>query len=975
MQIRSQDIPPLTEPLKQSASRQSNGKFYVVGIGASAGGLEALEKLFVNMPPDTGLAFVVIQHLSPDYKSLMVELLSKYTRMQVLRAEDGTPVCPDTVYLIPPKKNMTIRNGKLHLREKNKKVFINLPIDIFLKSLAKDQAELAVGIILSGTGSDGMRGVRSIKEKGGMVMVQEESSAKFNGMPRSAISTGVADYILSPEEMPPELLHFTSHRPDEAKPEPPPLSNTQDTIGRIIHLLRNQTGVDFTYYKPSTFHRRLERRLHVNQIDKPEEYLRFLMKSPREITALYKEILIGVTNFFRDARAFELVKHNAIPQIFDHHEPHEPIRVWVAGCSTGEEAYSLAMLFHEYVEDFGRSNEIKIFATDIDKDALDVASAGWFPESIAADVSPDRLQRFFTSSGDNYQINRQIREMVVFATHNLIKDPPFTRIDLISCRNLLIYLLPVLQKRILSLFSFALHQTGFLLLGNSETVGAQADHYRALDSKYKLYRLRSGTRPPPAHTLNLPDKAVTRPQLPIVAEKRNHAATHRDLLERICRALVSSHNLCCVVINAEYNLLYVFGEVRDYIRFTVGEATLDIRKLLPRELGLALTTALHRTQKDRQPFSYKDIFLGGDKASPTVELRVQMVDPVRGREPVFIVFIEKSAPPAAPDAHGRPFNLEEQTRQRLLDLERELQHTRENLQATIEELETSNEELQATNEELLSSNEQLQSTNEELQSVNEELYTVNTEYQNKIQELTDLNNDVNNLLRCTDIGTVFLDRDLKIRRFTPAVHPHFNIMAQDLGRPLAHLSHNLNYPDVVADTRFVLDSKQPVEKETVNPDGDHLLIRIFPYLNEDDHAEGVVVTVVDVSSMKQFEANLAMMAQEKDLILDSVSDLILYFNRDFEVVWANSVTFAALKRKPEQLVGSKWHMVWATGEQSLAQSGARKAFESGEVQTRSLTAADGRQWRLKDVPIKDDNGRVRAIVEFAHNSTPAGDRH
>ena len=937
---------------------------HIVGIGASAGGLEALEKFFTHMPPESGMAFVVIQHLSPDYKSLMVELLSKHTKMHVLRAEDGMLVETNHVYLIPPKKNMTIFHSHLSLTEKDELSPVNLPIDIFLRSLADDQGEAAVAIILSGTGSDGMRGVRAVKEAGGMVMVQDETSAKFNGMPRSVISTGVADYILPPHEMPAELTGFTQRRADStADSGQSLLLEEEEPLDSILSFLKHQTGVDFSTYKPSTVNRRIERRLHVNQVQTLNEYLQYLLKSPREVNLLYKEMLIGVTNFFRDREAYALLKDKIIPAVLEDHSDKEPVRVWCAGCSTGEESYSLAMLFMEYLQAHSRHTEIKIFATDIDRGALEQAANGTYPESIAADVSPERLNRFFTKSGDSYRIARSIREMVVFAPHNVCKDPPFTRVDLISCRNLLIYLQNSLQKKILSLFSFSLRPQGYLFLGASESIGDQTDLFKNVDTKWKIYRARSERQANLGGTLLLPQPSAgmtSPPQSP--PERSQRPMQGNELLEQICSSLISTLSTICIVVNEHFHLLYVFGDAQEYLSFPSGQASLEIVKLLPRDLSMPLAAALHRGKQEGKEVVYKDVSLHTDSGQKSVTLRVIPGMPIRGLRTFFLVFIEPSQTGEASTIQAEVYDPEEQSEQRINDLEQDLRYTRENLQATIEELETSNEELQATNEELLSSNEELQSTNQELQSVNEELYTVNTEYQNKIEELTNLNNDMTNLLRCTDIGTVFLDLDLCIRRYTPAATHYINLMEQDVGRPLEHLSMNLTYQDLANHARFVIDTREIVVQEVKHRDTSSTLVRIFPYLNEQDTVEGAVVTFIDLSDIRAAKNNLARLEKEKDLILESVSDVILYINKDLGVVWANSASGEVFGIDPEDLVGMEAVRLWQRLDPNLDTKWIKEAVHSGHKRQHELSTTDGTHWLVRSVPVKNDRGKARSVA-------------
>ena len=950
---------------------------HIVGIGASAGGLEALERFFAHMPSDSGMAFVVVQHLSPDHKSLMVELLSKHTPMKVLRAEDGLPVEANCVYLIPPKKIMTIADGRLRLTEKDDGSVIHLPIDIFLRSLAADQGDAAVAIILSGTGSDGMRGVRAIKEAGGMVMVQDETTAKFNGMPRAAISTGVADYILPPQDMPAELIKFTSRKPGLPAESAPSTMAAQEPLADIIHLLKTQTGVDFQFYKPSTVIRRIERRMHVNQVESLPDYFQYLKKSPREVNLLYKEMLIGVTNFFRDPEAFHILKETVIPEILAQRGIRDPIRVWCAGCSTGEEAYSLAMLFLEHWAATGRQWDIKIFATDIDRESLEYAANGVYPESIAADVSPERLSRFFTKSSGNYRVTRQMREMVIFAPHNVCKDPPFTRIDLISCRNLLIYLQPSMQRKVLGYFAFSLRPQGFLFLGASETVGEQADYFKTYDQKWKIYRARSEHRPTLGETLSVPDPMERQLTAKSWPERLGRSNDRGELIERICMSVIQRFGTSCFVVDDTFQLLYLLGEASRYLSFTPGQVNLDILELMPRELSLPLSAALHRAKKEGREVVYKDVVVKSLPDRPhLVHLRVVPELARRTQRSFYLVFVEEEA-----EAHLETIDVtlidpQEQAEQRICDLEQDLQYTRENLQATIEELETANEELQATNEELLSSNEELQSTNQELQSVNEELYTVNAEYQNKILELTQLNNDLNNLLRCTDIGTLFLDRELKIRRFTPAATRFIHLMDHDIGRPLQHIAHSLDYPQMIDDVSFVIETGDPLVREVLHRQDIPVLVKIFAYLDERDQRQGAVLTFVDVSKVKAVENNLAKLEKEKDLILESVSDVILYLGKDLKVLWANQACRDVFGRTPSRLVGMAHEAVWNIKGIPMPSEPIREAFHSGEPKSLETTLGDGSRWLFRWVPVKNPDGRVRAVVELAtrmHEGRAHGD--
>jgi two-component system CheB/CheR fusion protein len=830
-------------------------------VGASAGGLEAIEAFFSHMPFDSGLGFVVIQHLSPDYKSLMVELLSKKTPMPVHRAEDGMWVLPDHVYLIPPKKNLTIFHGKLLLSEQDHSKGINLPIDVFLRSLAEDQGEKAVAIILSGTGSDGTRGVRAIKEYGGMVMVQNEESAKFDGMPRAALSTGLADFVLPPDQMPAQLLSFAQHPYVVKVDRSETLLSDEQGLTRVFAILREKCKVDFTFYKPSTVTRRIERRMTINQIDEIQGYVGFLGNNPAEVTALYRELLIGVTSFFRDPAAFERLAQHGLPEIIQNLGNRE-IRLWVAGCSTGEEAYSLAILVRECMEDLNISRDVKIFATDIDRDAIHHAASGAYPESIAADISPRLLAKYFYKKEDNFQIARHIREMVVFAQHNLIRDPPFTNIALISCRNLLIYLQPILQRKVLEFFNFSLTAGGILMLGTSETTGEMGDYFEALDPKWKLYRSKGRLKPPAdaTHLLSVTETRARDTRGLFVNPRRIQRFSDEErVLERFLDAVAQDYITLAVIVNPQMEILHVFGDASDYFKLPSGKVVNDISKMAARELAIPLTTGIQKAFRQGQELRFSNIRLPQDDGGRLVDLRIRPLPGKRGQEPLAAVFISevKKTEFAEPDQAIQTYDLSREAEERLRELEQDLQFTRENLQATIEELETANEELQATNEELLASNEELQSTNEELQSTNEELFTVNTEYQNKIIELTELNNDVDNLLSATQIGQLLLDENLEVRRFSPKITQIFKLLDSDVGRPITHISHYLVECDPINVVREVQGNGQPLEKEVCTLQGAWHLMRVVPYTVGPKAFSGTVISFVDITVNKDAQRALA----------------------------------------------------------------------------------------------------------------------
>jgi two-component system CheB/CheR fusion protein len=842
---------------KKRPQKSSERPSHIVGIGASAGGLEAIETFFKSMPPNSDLAFVVIQHLSPDYKSLMVELLTKKTQMPVHRAEDGMEVLAGNIYLIPPRKNLTIFHGKLLLNDKVNNQGINLPIDIFLRSLAEDQGEQAIAIILSGTGSDGTRGVRAIKEMGGMVMVQSEESAKFDGMPKAAAATGVADFILPPEAMPDQLLAYVAHPYVSGGKHADLLLRETDGLTKLFAILREATKVDFTYYKPSTITRRIERRMSVNQVGDFEEYVSYLQNYPAEVITLYRDLLIGVTSFFRDPEAMSELEERWLPDLFSRITTRE-IRFWVAGCSTGEEAYTMAIIAKEVMEKLGISRDLKIFATDIDRDALAVASTGIYPEGIIADLTPRIAGKYFYHKEEKLQVVRHLREMVVFAQHNLIKDPPFTNIDLISCRNLLIYLQPVLQRKVFEMFNFSLNPQGVLFLGTSESTGEMNDFFEPLHQKHKIFRSRGTTRTLPQRLELRPRDYPTTETLFIRSKDQRQSELESSRLIRQFLDLTAMRYLpLSLIVNERMEVVHIIGNAEGYLSFPSGPADFDINKLAPRELAIPLSTGIQKVLRTREEISFTNVRLRLRNTEQIIRISIAPLHAAKGQEPLVAVFLEEVNTSPSIDAETvTSCDLDQEARQRIRDLEHELQFARENLQATIEELETSNEELQATNEELLASNEELQSTNEELQSTNEELYTVNAEHQNKIIELTELNNDVDNLLTSCRIGMLLLDENLEIRKFSPEISNIFNIMGKDIGRPIHHLSHRLLDFDPFDAMGDVLRTNTPVEHEVRSQQDRWYLLRILPYAIGPQVYSGVVLTLVDITESRSTKNRL-----------------------------------------------------------------------------------------------------------------------
>ena len=869
--------PHASHQTKENNSQVKKPDYYV-GIGASAGGLESLCNFFKNMHSPNNLSFIVIQHLSPDYKSLMQELLSKHASMPVYRSEDGMDAQANSIYLIPPSKNMKIFHGKILLMNQDRSAYgINLPIDIFFRSLAEDQGQHAIGIVLSGTGSDGTRGIRSIKEVGGMVMVQSEESAKFDGMPRSAISTGCADYILTPEEMSAQLISFVKHPYAAREKKSDSILTNETGLTRLFSMIREKHKIDFTDYKPNTVLRRVERRMTVRQIKTLDEYIDYCNRYSNEITCLYKDMLIGVTRFFRDYEAFNLLKEKYIPELLKK-KKNQMIRVWDVGCSSGEEAYSLAMLFQDCIEKTDHSFDIKIFATDADKDAVLQSSQGIFSSSIVMDLMPEYLAKYFIKKDDNYHIVRHIREMIVFAQHNVVKDPPFTNIDLVSCRNLLIYLQPVLQKKALEYFNFSLKEKGILFLGHSESIGEMSDYFDSLEPKWKIYQSKGKRK----HTDIDQDRRIPLQidqNLILKRQSQNSPSRFNEeelLLKRLITVLSDDYTPFSVIVNDNNQIVYLLKDDEGFIRHTLGGFSPNITKIADKRLSIPLSTGLQKAFESKKEVVYTNIHLKQDDTNKLLKMRIRLLPEKKGQNTLALISLQEIFQNEMISVSNKSINydLSEGAQQRIRDLEQELQFFKENLQATVEELETSNEELQATNEELLASNEELQSTNEELQSVNEELYTVNAEHQQKIMELTTVNSDLDNILNNVKIGIIILDEHLEIRRFTKEVNHIYKILDSDIGRSITHLSHNLmnfNLRDIV---KSVMITNQMEEHEVHSENGKSYLMQVLPYCLTLDHYSGVIISFKEITNLYNIQKELSKARKQAELSNDSKSNFV-----------------------------------------------------------------------------------------------------
>jgi two-component system, chemotaxis family, CheB/CheR fusion protein len=854
----------------------------IVGIGASAGGLEALERFFDAMPVDSGLAFAIVQHLSPDFRSMMDELLARHSRMTIRHAADGTEVEANTVYLNPPRKNLIIENGRLNLRAPNPRELPNHPIDAFFHSLASDRGNQAIGVILSGTGSDGTKGAKSILQGGGVVLVQEPGSAKFENMPRSAIERGVSSAIALPEEIPAlvaRVLRGESLDPAIAEAAAGPMEPETE----ILRLLEKRYGANFGYYKRTTVERRFNRRSTLNGLQDLSNYVALLRRDPVELERLYADLLIGVTAFFRDRPAFDALRDTIVPQLAAQMSESRQLRVWVPGCASGEEAYSIAILFSEYARTQELPLNIKIFATDLHYGSLEKAGAGIYDDKSLSELSPEVRDRYFDEVGRNYQAKSSLRRLIVCSPQNLIKDPPFTRLDLISCRNLLIYFDDIAQKKVLALFHFALIQDGVLFLGPSETVSDLVDEFEVLDARWRLFRkirnvqFAGSTRmlPPVAQINELGNPLVrTVPRAFNTSPRGSAARTDRRYLLQAYDAVLARFAPPSLLVSRNGELVHVFGDAHKFLRLRMGLFSPRLVDVVIDPLKLAVSACVDSMRVTHAAPVVREVSFRDATNNPiAVQVQATLLAEAGGDADYILVTLTERArelaPPSPSSPTGRRVPLIEQVehfeeraalQERLEELERNLHFTEESLQTTIEELETSNEELQSTNEELMSANEELQSTNEELHAVNEELYSVSAEHRRKIDELTALTNDMDHLLRCTDVGTIFLDQELRVRRFTPAVARAFNLLERDIGRPIGHITARFAYPGLAQDVASVARNNEIIE-HTVSVDDYTLLLRIFPF-QVGDRTRGIVISLIDVSRLKQAERALELRNQE-----------------------------------------------------------------------------------------------------------------
>ncbi|MBW9269836.1 MAG: PAS domain-containing protein [Candidatus Thiodiazotropha sp. (ex. Lucinisca nassula)] len=911
------DIDSKSEP----AAKKFSG--FVVGIGASAGGLEALERFFTHCPSDTGAAFVVVQHLSPDHKSMMIDLLGRYTSMKVVMVKHDMQLEANKVFLIPAGKLMRLEKDRLKLEPKEAHV-LTLPIDIFFTSLSEAFSSRAIGVVLSGTGSDGSRGAIAINAAGGFLMAQEANSAKFDGMPASIIGTGLVDAIMRAEDLPKRLLsHITNMPPGPLLPEPAEEEvsiSDDDAYEGIMQVLLLTVGIDFHDYKLATILRRIERRMQVRHLNKIDRYYNLLKEERQEVFTLKRELLIPVTNFFRDPETFKVLENNIIDRIVDKTSTGSSIRVWISGVSTGEEAYSVAMLFLEAFERFRRWPNLKIFATDVSQESIDTAAAGVYSEATGTEITTERLERFFSQVGNSYNVKPELRQTIVFAKHNLLSDPPFTQMDLVSCRNTLIYFTHEGQNKALQRLQFAIKPEGYMLLGSSESIASADIGLLAIDTKHKLYQKSANPPPMRFDALGEPFKRYVARSNKKDTVSRTGNISDSGIIDTAVKGLVKEYVPPTMLVNSQNEVVHLFGDLTPYMQAKEGVASLELNRLLPEQVVPVASALIFKAAKDKEKIASDAIRITTVGKEKTVRILVTPL--VRdGLETLLLLsFIDKPQSDRT-EGKAKSIDIDAETVERIEVLESELAATRESLQATIEELETSNEELQATNEELMASNEELQSSNEELQSVNEELNTVNAEYQEKVQILNRVNADLDSMTKAVGVPTVFVDQHLNLTRYSPDAVGIFKIRETDVGRPLDEITNILIYSGLMEDFKRTMATGRLIQKEVITSNRSTYMVRLLPYHISND-GQGAVATFIDVTAYRDRE--------RLQSIIDALPEHIAVLSHDGTIMLVNKAWIRFAKANGDSDLQATGvgvnYLETCYGPDSPAGSDARKVY-------------------------------------------------
>ena len=963
--------------IAENVVKKRVGQSRIIAVGASAGGLEALKAFFSNLPEKDKNAYVVIQHLSPDYKSMMGELLEKSTSLPIVKIRDKMKVKPGHVYLIPPANNLILEGDKLMLQDKPKNQTLNLPIDMFFESMAKERKDAAIGIILSGTGSDGTRGVRAIKENDGLVLVQEPKQAKFDGMPRSAINTGLVDNILPVEEMGMELQEFIS-APSIFHFEDGDVKYDKTELNKILSYIDEKAGLDFREYKYATLARRIARRVNICKCNNLVDYFEYLKDDDEEVEILYREFLIGVTKFFRDDKVWEILREDVFPGMVAEKNDGDILKVWDVGSSTGEEAYSFAMCLHEEMEKQNKNFEIKIFATDISQPHLDIGGKGVYPESIVADIPNNLLLKYFLSKANGYQVSDKLRRSVIFSKHNIIKNPPFSNMDMVVCRNLLIYFQTSIQKKAMNMLHYALKMDGVLVLGTSESLVGVKDKFKEIDRRWKIYRnakvsnrLKNGiTHTTTSNTVNsrMIENRETR-------ERKNYRSQGNPIRQKLQthlnKTILDQFGGASVFVDEDYNILQAVGEFRKYANLPVSGFSINLLDMLDADLKYVVMSTFNKAHEGEKTFAYRDAVINNDgkKMGADIIIKPFAEHSLDGEMNYIITFIEKEIDFDKMDEVEK-VNPSDQTKEFVTSLEYELKRTKEDLQTSMEEIETSNEELQAANEELLASNEELQSTNEELQSVNEEIVTVNAENIQKVDDLAALNADMNNLLKSTDIGVIFLDHEFNIRKFTPAIKKHFSLLNGDIGRSIDNFTNSFGLTrkrNFLDRCQRVLDTGRVLEKHIVSREGRNYLQRISPYMNTDNEVDGVVISFIDIESIQKSKEKLS--ASEKRFRSFYEDDPVLHLSVDpktSEIVQCNRKAMQKLGYKSkEELIGKSIIELFDENSQISAIKLKSSIKESGELinQDHNMITKNGKILPviLNATAEKDENDNIKNI--------------